>query len=124
MSTKNKRTPDDTLCSVVKWHSAHAYESPGDFRGAQIRGRSISTLADDRSIAIVDISQRDPDKLVDQPVIVESDGEVTAKVYRRNPERFELYSDDPGFATTDAKSERKILGRIVDSVRRMPRVIR
>jgi SOS-response transcriptional repressor LexA len=99
-------------------------EVPGDYRGVRIRGRSISKLVDDGGIAIVDVSQRDPDSLVNQPVIIECEGEITAKVYRRGPERFEPYSDDPGFATIYPKPECKILGRIVDSVKRMPKIIR
>lgn len=98
--------------------------SPGDFRGVRIKGRSMNRIVEDGSIAIVDISQRDPDKLVNQPVIVECGGEITAKVYRRNPERFEPHSDDPGFAPIFPNGECRIIGRIVSSQRHMPKFIK
>lgn len=99
-------------------------KKPGTYRGVKIRGRSMNKLVDDGAIAIIDISQSNPDALVDQPVIVECGGNVTAKVYRRNPERFEPYSDDPSFETIYPDGECRIIGRIVSSQKEMPAKIK
>lgn len=96
----------------------------GIFKGVRIVGNSINRLIEDGAIAIIDISQTDPNKLIDQLVVIECNGETTAKIYRRNPERFEPYSDDPGFTAIYPDGACKIIGRIMDSMKRMPKFIR
>ena len=114
--------PVRATCDMSTWNTA--VTAGGAETTPCVTSPCVSASPCDGGIAIVDMSQRDPDKLIDQPVIIECEGEITAKVYRRDPERFEPYSDDPGFATIYPKAECKILGRIVDSVRRMPKSIR
>lgn len=123
MATAPGGTWSDTIDHIIDVVH-YTPKSPGEFRGVRIRGRSLNRLVDDGAIAIVDISQRDPDKLVNQPVIIECGGEITAKIYRRDPERFEPYSDDPSFSPVYPNGECKIIGRIVSSQRDMPAKIK
>lgn len=97
-----------------------AYEKPGDYIAVRIRGGSINRIASDGEIAVIDRSQTNAEVLHDQPIIALMDGEVTAKVFRRNPDRLDPYSDDPSFKTIYPTGQWEILGKIVSVQRKLP----
>lgn len=69
----------------------------------RVRGNSMSRIAPDGSYVIVDMDDKNPDSLVNQPIIVcfENDGahECSFKIYKRNPVRFEPFSIEAGYDT-------------------------
>jgi transcriptional regulator with XRE-family HTH domain len=87
----------------------------------RVRGNSMSRIAADGAYVIVDRDDRDPARLVNQPVIVcmECGGvhECSFKMYRRNPDRFEPLSIEAGYDTIFPHDRAwQILGRVVGMV--------
>ncbi len=111
-----------------------------NLRALRVRGNSMSRLAPDGMYVVVDFDDTDPARLHNQPVIVciecmsTQDHECSFKIYKRNPDRFEPYSIEPGYDTIFPQNRPwKIYGRVIgvvgyigsenDEVRLLPQVI-
>ncbi len=108
----------------VKRKINYVPKKPGTFVGVEIVGGSVNRFASDGDTVVVDLNQTDSSKLSGKAVIVQCGGEVTCKIYRSNPDRFEPFSHDPSYQTIFPQGECKILGRVVDVVSHLPEVLR
>lgn len=87
----------------------------------RVRGNSMNRIAPDGAYIIVDFGDNDPARLHNHPVVacVESGGrtECSFKIYKRNPDRFEPFSTEPGYDTIfpDGRPWR-IYGRVIGMV--------
>jgi transcriptional regulator with XRE-family HTH domain len=91
-----------------------------NLRALRVRGNSMSRLAPDGMYVVVDFDDNDPARLNNQPVIVciespaTGDHECSFKIYKRNPDRFEPYSIEPGYdAIFPHDRQWKIYGRAI-----------
>jgi transcriptional regulator with XRE-family HTH domain len=94
-----------------------------NLRALRVRGNSMSRLAPDGAYVIVDFSDTDPAYLHNQPVIVciecptTGEHECSFKIYKRNPDRFEPYSIEPGYDSIFPHDRQwKIYGRVIGVV--------
>lgn len=94
-----------------------------NLRALRVRGNSMSRLAPDGMYVVVDFDETDPARLHNQPVIacienlITGDHECSFKIYKRNPDRFEPYSIEPGYDAIFPHDRRwKIYGRVIGVV--------
>lgn len=94
-----------------------------NLRALRVRGNSMSRLAPDGMYVIVDFDDNDPQRLHNQPVIVcienplTGEHECSFKLYKRNPDRFEPYSIEPGYEPIFPNGRGwKIYGRVLGTV--------
>lgn len=94
-----------------------------NLRALRVRGNSMSRLAPDGMYVVVDFDETDPARLHNQPVIVciecltTGEHECSFKIYKRNPDRFEPYSIEPGYDTIFPQDRPwKIYGRVIGVV--------
>mgnify|MGYP002142256503 FL=1 len=95
-------------------------DSRPSLRALRVRGNSMSRLAPDGMYVVVDFDDTNPQQLHNQPVIVciecptTGDHECSFKLYKRNPDRFEPYSIEPGYDTIFPNGRAwKIYGRVI-----------
>lgn len=89
----------------------------------RVKGNSMSRIAPDGMYAVVDFDDCDDKSLINQPVIVCIESPVTGehecsfKIFKRNPDRFEPYSIEPGYDTIFPNDRKwKIYGKVVGAV--------
>lgn len=88
----------------------------------RVRGNSMSRIAPDGMYVIFDADEKDPARLINQPVIVciKTDGttaDCTFKIFKRNPDRFEPFSIEPGYDTIfPGDAPWSICGKVVGCV--------
>ena len=86
----------------------------------RVRGTSVNRLIPDGGFAVVDADETDPERLLNQLVVVVFDRggmyESTCKVYRQNPTRFEPFSTERHDTIFPGNDPWRILGRVFGSV--------
>lgn len=94
-----------------------------NLKALRVRGNSMSRIAPDGMYAVVDFDDTDPELLRNQPVVAcienltTGEHECTFKVFKRNPDRFEPFSIEPGYDTIFPNGrDWKIYGRVVGAV--------
>ncbi|MEZ5691162.1 MAG: helix-turn-helix domain-containing protein [Rickettsiales bacterium] len=87
----------------------------------RVKGNSMSRIAPDGAYVIVDVDSKNPDQLVNHPVIIciENHGtyECSFKIYKRNPERFVPFAIEEGYDTIYPENKNWcIFGKVIGSV--------